>query len=126
MLQKLILNPAGVAVTRVNPPFGDLPDGWLYAPDDGRSLGVPPPPPPAIRKISLAAFLARITAVEYAGMMTNPNLGYALACQTAENDSSVNLDSERLKPLLLFAVREGILSPERVIELQRDGTPEEV
>jgi alkylation response protein AidB-like acyl-CoA dehydrogenase len=85
----------------------------------------PPPPPPAIRKITLAAFLARITPTEYAGMSATPMLGYALACQTAETNPSVNLDSERLTPLLMLAVQAGILTIARVQDLRRDGTPDE-
>jgi len=125
MPQKLVLDPDGVAITRVDPPLGNLPPGWSYLDDDGRSLGSAPPPPPAIRRITLAAFLARITPTEYAGMSATPMLGYALACQTAETNPAVNLDSERLTPLLMLAVQAGILNIARVQELRRDGTPDE-
>jgi hypothetical protein len=84
-----------------------------------------PMPPPAIRRITLAAFLARITPTEYAGMQDTPILGYALACQTAETNPAVNLDSERLTPLLMLAVQAGILTIARVQELRRDGKLEE-
>jgi hypothetical protein len=84
-----------------------------------------PPPPPAIRRITLAAFLARITPTEYAGMSATPMLGYALACQTAETNPAVNLDSERLTPLLMLAVQAGILTIARVQELRRDGDASE-
>jgi len=80
---------------------------------------------PPIRTITLAAFLARITPTEYAGMQANPALGYALACQLAEPNSTVNLDSPRLGPLLGLAVQAGILTPARAAELQRDGNATE-
>ena len=122
-MMRLILDPAGIPVTRVIAPFGDLPPGWTYIEDDGRSLGPPPPPPPpppAIRNITLAAFLLRLTDPEYAAMSANPALRRVLDIQLAES-GSVNLDSPRLVPLLKAAG----LSDARIAELKADGTADE-
>jgi hypothetical protein len=80
---------------------------------------------PTIRVITLAAFLARLTPTEYAGMQANPRLGYALACQLAEPTATVNLDSPRMPQLLGLAVQVGAITPARAAELQRDGTADE-
>jgi hypothetical protein len=110
-----IQNEAGAVILRVRP--GASVQAALDA--------LPKPPVPVIRVITLAAFLARITPAEYAGMQANPMLGYALACQLAEPNATVNLDSLRLGPLLGLAVQAGILTSARAVELQLDGTADE-
>jgi hypothetical protein len=118
MPQKLVLDPDGVAITRVDPPLGNLPPGWSYLDDDGRSLGSTQLPPSAIRVITLQAFISRLTPVEVAIMWGSPVLMQTLLVQMAEpGTSTVNLDSPRLMPLLGVAN----LSAERIAELTVDG-----
>jgi hypothetical protein len=119
-----IISPVGVVETFYPCAVGAepaVPPGYVLS-----RVAPAPHPPPAIRRITLAAFLARITPTEYAGMKDTPTLGYALACQTAETNPAVNLDSERLMPLLMLAVQAGILTIARVQELRRDGNATEV
>lgn len=101
-------------------PFPSLPPGWVA------TWTPPAPSAPAIRRITFAAWLARLTSEEFALMRTNPVLDKTFATKQLEFPPPpvINLDSPELVPLMAIARSLG-LSEERIAILLADGTPEE-
>lgn len=120
----LIVNPEGVAVSRVLPPCGNLPSGWSYMEDDGRDLRPPPDPSPAIRIITIAAFIERFTDDEWAAVRANKTMAREFDIKAASN-GGINLGSDRVRALAGIAVKLGILTTARAAALLTDGTAEE-
>jgi len=107
---QLVMNAEGCAVTRVGPPYGDLPEGWSYAVDDGRTFDEPPAATPA--SIPLGEVISAMTTSEYAALSIQPDLMQALFAKMAEA-IAINPKSNRVRELL----QAGGLSEARIAEL---------
>jgi len=123
--------------------MSDDPRLWIISPDGEVetffpcALGAEPPVPPgyvlsrvapapksapAIRVITLVAFINRATDAEKAAVASNPLLLMALIEKVAEGGVPVvNLDSPRVVGMLIAA---GV-SPARIAELTADGNATE-
>lgn len=99
-----------------------LPPGYTEA----ELAAVLPSPdlPPAIRIITIAAFIERFTDDEWAAVRANKTMAREFDIKAATN-GGINLDSERVQALAGIAVKLGILTTARAAALLADGTAEE-
>jgi len=120
-----ILNPSGAVETFFPCPIGAepaVPEGYILTREWPEPA--PPEPPPAIRVITIAAFIERFTAEEWAAVRGNPVMAREFDIKAASN-GGINLDSDRVKALAGIAVKLGILTTARAAALLADGTAEE-